>query len=250
MGNRLLILACSERKKDTLDPIPALERYDGPLWKVLRNFLKDQPSFAAKTDIYVLSAEYGLIPATQLIPWYNRVMTTVRANELRTTALDQFRLLMDQDYRQVCLSLSLLYLQAIRGWECMKPPNVSVTVTNGSMATKQSQLRAWLRGEAWKSVVHPPNRLLLAKAPRSEIVLNGVRLRITREEVLEQARTALATGLPGADNYREWYVKVDERPVAPKWLVSLISGIPVGSFDAKEARRVLSGLGIDVEHVS
>ncbi len=250
MENRLLILACSERKKDSLDPIPAIERYDGPLWKVLRNFLKDQPSSAAKADIYVLSAEFGLIPGTQLIPWYNRVMTAARADELRTSVLDQFRLLMDQDYRQVCLGLSQLYLQAMRGWECMKPPNVSVTVTNGSMAAKQGQLRAWLRGEAWEPAVHPASRLLPAKAPRREIVLNGVRLRITREEVLEQARTALATGLPGADSYREWYVRVDGRPVAPKWLVSLISGIPVGSFDAKEARRVLSGLGIDVEHVS
>jgi hypothetical protein len=248
--NRLLILACSERKKGTLDPIPAIERYDGPLWKVLRNFLRDQPLSAAKTDIYVLSAEFGLIPGTHLIPWYNRVMTATRADELRTSVLDQFRLLMDQDYCQVCLGLSQLYLRAMRGWEYMSPSEVSVTVTDGSMATKQGQLRAWLRGESWEPAVHPPNRLLPAKAPRSEIVLNGIRLRITSEEILERARTALAAGLPGADSYREWYVRVDGQPVAPKWLVSLISGIPVGSFDAKEARRVLSGLGIDVEHIS
>lgn len=250
MESRLLILACSERKKSTPNPIPAIERYDGPLWKVLRSFLQDQSSSAAKADIYVLSAEFGLIPGTQLIPWYNRVMTTARADELRASVLDQFRLLMDQGYQQVCLGLSQLYLRAMRGWEYMSPSDVFVTVTDGPMATKQGQLRAWLRGEAWEPAVHPPDLLLPAKAPRSEVVINGVRLRITREEVLERARTALAAGLPGADSYREWYVRVDGQPVAPKWLVGLISGIPVGSFDAKEARRVLSGLGIDVEHVS
>ena len=250
MESRLLILACSERKKSTPDPIPAIERYDGQLWKVLRSFLQDQSSSTARADIYVLSAEYGLIPGTQPIPWYNRVMTVARADELRASVLDQFRLLMDQDYHQVCLGLSQLYLRAMRGWEYMSPSDVYVTVTDGPMATKQSQLRAWLRGEAWEPTVYPPDLLLPAKAPRSEVVINGVQLRITREEILERVRTALAAGLPGADSYREWYVRVDGQPVAPKWLVSLISGIPVGSFDAKEARRVLSGLGIDVEHVS
>ncbi|MHB8598519.1 MAG: hypothetical protein ACYDER_17105 [Ktedonobacteraceae bacterium] len=201
-------------------------------------------------DIYVLSAEFGLIPGIRPIPWYDRVMTADRANELRIAILNEFRYLMDQGYGQVCLGLSQSYLLAMSEWESLVSPNVIVTVADGPMATKQAQLRCWLRGEIWGPKAHPSHHLLAAKVARREVVLNGVRLHISREEILEQARTKLAAGDSRASNYREWCARIDGRPVAPKWLVSLISGLPVSQFDASEARRVLLGLGIDVERLT
>jgi ABC-type multidrug transport system ATPase subunit len=44
-------------------------------------------------------------------------------------------------------------------------------------------------------------------------------------------------------------VLLDGQPVAPKWLVSQLTGLPTSDFDASAARRVLLALGIDVEHV-
>lgn len=72
MARRLLILKCSARKRGVEEPIPAIERYDGPLWQVLRSFLREQPLFATDIDIYVLSAAFGLIPASQPIVWYDQ----------------------------------------------------------------------------------------------------------------------------------------------------------------------------------
>src|SRR5438045_2444285 len=36
MCRKLLILACSQAKRDSTAPLPAIERYDGPTFRVLR----------------------------------------------------------------------------------------------------------------------------------------------------------------------------------------------------------------------
>ena len=66
-SRRLLILACSQRKRLDPQPLPVLERYDGPAFRVLRKFLRDSPCEAQRIDISVLSAEFGLLSAQQMI---------------------------------------------------------------------------------------------------------------------------------------------------------------------------------------
>lgn len=244
---RLLVIACSESKKDSAGLIPAIDRYDGPMWKVLRSFMRDKLLPETGIDVYVLSAEFGLFPAAQPIPWYDRVMTEERANELHGHALDQFASLASENYSQICFALSQLYLLALRGWESVVLREATVTVTDGPMATKLGQLRSWLRRETWSAPEYAPDYLLVAKLARSEVVLKGITLRLSRKEVLQRARLALSSGIPGADRYKDWCVKIDGRAVAPKWLVSQISGISTREFEASEARRVLLGLGIDIE---
>ncbi|GHO61365.1 hypothetical protein KSC_002570 [Ktedonobacter sp. SOSP1-52] len=197
--------------------------------------------------MYVLSAEFGLIPAGQPIPLYDRVMTTERARELQPQIQEKLRCLLAADYNEICLALSQLYLPALEGWESLLSPTVSVTITDGPMATKSNQLRAWLQGETWKPTEYPPDYQILAKEnPREEVILKGVPIRLTKDEIFEKARTALEKGNSEATNYRDWYVLIDDTPVAPKWLVQLISGVSVRDFDASAARRVLGLLGVDV----
>src|SRR5689334_2362986 len=98
MPSRLLILKCSARKRGDDTPIPALERYDGPLWQVLRSFLREQPLFATDLDVYVLSAAFGLIPAAHPIPWYDQTMSPERGAELRPAVLVELERLMQGGY--------------------------------------------------------------------------------------------------------------------------------------------------------
>jgi hypothetical protein len=244
---RLLILKCSTRKHDGDGLLPAIERYDGPLWQVLRAYRRKRPLFAAEVDTYVLSAAFGLIPAEEPIPWYDQTMAPERADELRPKVLQRFSALLGNGYGELCLGLSHRYLRAMEGWESLAPPNVAVTVTDGPMGTKRGQLRAWLEGRAWEPDAEAPTRLVADAEPRGEAVVSGVTLRMSPDEVLERARRALAEGGAGASRYRDWCVLVDGRPVGPKWLVSLLSGLPPSRFDASAARRALLALGLDVE---
>src|SRR5262245_37902651 len=119
MADRLLILMCSARKRGGAEPIPAIERYDGPLWQVLRSFLRSQPLFAADLDVHALSAAFGLIPAMQPILWYDQIMAPERADELHPVVLERFRELVIDHHSSLCLGLSHHYLRTMRGWETL-----------------------------------------------------------------------------------------------------------------------------------
>ena len=41
MDKRLLILGCADRKRDSSGLLPALDRYDGPAYRMIRNFLRE-----------------------------------------------------------------------------------------------------------------------------------------------------------------------------------------------------------------
>ncbi|NJK81439.1 MAG: hypothetical protein HC914_16750 [Chloroflexaceae bacterium] len=246
---RLLILSCSARKRNDADILPACERYDGPLWHVLRGYRRARPLFAHDLEVSVLSAAFGLIPETHPIPVYDQLMTAQQADTLRPQVLTCFADLMRQEYTHLCLGLSQRYVRAMQGWDELVPAGVAVTQTDGSMGIKLGQLRAWLFGEAWQPDPAHPTRLVASNSPRGAATICGMSLHLSRDEVLEQARQALQADGQHAQRYRDWYVLVDGYPVAPKWLVSLISGVPTSRFDASRARQVLLALGVDVERV-
>src|SRR5438128_9858454 len=84
---RLLILACSQRKRPYASLLPAIERYDGPAFRVLRRYrrLTEDKGLI----VYILSAEYGLIPASKQIPTYDRRMDSKRADKLREDVVEE-----------------------------------------------------------------------------------------------------------------------------------------------------------------
>ncbi len=63
---RLLILGCSKAKTKHDELVPAIQRYDGPPFRVLRRYLRLR--YDPVLRVYILSAEYGIIPADALIP--------------------------------------------------------------------------------------------------------------------------------------------------------------------------------------
>ncbi len=79
--------------------------------------------------------------------------------------------------------------------------------------------------------------------------LKGMEISLCPEQVLDKARGALAEGRGKPDNYRSWYVRVDDRRVAPKWLAEVLTGLSRKDFTTQEARRVLTRLGVKVERV-
>jgi hypothetical protein len=247
---RLLILQCSSSKRGSAEPIPAIERYDGPLWRVLRAYRREQGLWGKDLEVFGLSAEYGLIPAEQAILMYERTMDTDRASELRPNVLSEFGALMDRGYDQLCLGVSQRYLHALEGWEELVPPKTSVTVTDGTEAIKLGQLRAWLHDEAWRGPVKRPERLVVEAQPRGNVRIGGVTLSMSREDVLAHARAALREDGKQAKTYRYWYALIDGQPVGVKWLASVLSGLPTSAFQAAQARQALLALGIDVESTS
>jgi hypothetical protein len=250
MPRRLLILTCSARKRDDAGMLPAQERYDGPLWQVFRSVAREQPLFVGDVDVQVLSAAYGLIPATEEIPFYDQSMTEERAQELHDDTVQRFRELLESGvYDRCCFGLSQLYLRALTGWESVTPAGVDVTVADGPMGEKLSQVKGWLLGEVKATKAPPPDRLAAPERPAGRATVAGVAIACSREDVLAIARAGLQAAEEGIQRYRDWYVLVDDQRVAPKWLISKLTGRSTSDFSAADARRGLLALGIDVERV-
>ncbi|WP_454727723.1 MULTISPECIES: DUF6884 domain-containing protein [Cupriavidus] len=141
-----LLIACSATKRDAVDPLPALTRYDGPAYRVLRAGL---PALAHRLPLRILSARYGLLAAQSPIPDYNQRMDAARAATIvregavaREIAADLARVrptdilvMGGGDYREV-------FVNALT--RAGLPAHVRVLAVQGGIGEQLGQLRRWL----------------------------------------------------------------------------------------------------------
>ena len=74
----------------------------------------------------------------------------------------------------------------------------------------------------------------------------GRQYHLSGRKVLDQARLALADGIPPeAQQYRKWVADVNGKPVSVKWLLSLATRLGVDQFDVSYANRILRRMGIE-----
>jgi len=240
---RLLLLGCTRRKRSVVSPVPALEMYDGPTFRLVRRFLNEYPDHAP--DIYVLSAKYGLIAASTLVVTYDKRLSTDHVADLRLSATEGLRqVLTARSYLDVLLCMGRTYL-GVFSWDDQPVYGNSAIVANtsGSLGMQLVQLRRWLCGE--------PTKAQMGVATGTGRVterarLRGVDLNMSAEDVLQKGRDELQRCMGGDSKHHSWYVRIDDNLVSPKWLVSRLTGLPVGSFHSIEARRVLQQLGVEV----
>jgi hypothetical protein len=236
----LLIVSCSQCKRSDPGLLPAIDRYDGPTFRVLRRFLKERPS--AALDIFILSAKFGLIPHNQPIPNYDQRMTPLRAQELHPSVMGELRhILSSHSYQKFCICLGKIYLLALDGYNTLISSELSIKVVTGTPGKKLAELYNWLYGKS--SLQHCSSQVV---GSNEKAYIHGIEVVMTPAQVLDTARCALAQGQGDPTNYQLWYAVVDGQRVAPKWLVSQLTGLPVSTFQAREARNVLQRLGIGV----
>jgi len=65
---RLIIVSASQRRITDPSPLPAIDRFDGVYFRILRKHLKDGKLKDA--DILVVSDRHGVIKATDVVPYH------------------------------------------------------------------------------------------------------------------------------------------------------------------------------------
>ena len=134
-------MSCSQKKVQKGDLIPAMERYDGPAFRVIRKYLNDvgDPYLA----VYVLSAQFGVISARRRIANYDRKMNAQRARFLRRPAVRRIKsILRNRKYRQAFFIGSQNYLCAIEPLDQFEP---CFAEAKGKPGQKLRSLHDWLR---------------------------------------------------------------------------------------------------------
>jgi hypothetical protein len=138
---RLLLLSCSATKRPGLSLLPAIERYDGPTYRVLR---RNRPPELA---VWILSAQFGLISEAKLIPDYNRRMSLRQAQELQTASsakLDQ--ILVSGDFTSIFLNMGKVYAVAFKA-SCALPMlrvRGCVNEAHEGIGDRLRQMKQWL----------------------------------------------------------------------------------------------------------
>ena len=140
MDKKLLILGCADRKRDSGGLLPALDRYDGPAYRVVRKFLRDY-QWPEDVSIAVLSAEYGLFGILKGIRHYDKRMdpATARASAPEcSTILGKWA----TSHRSVHLSLGKDYMPAVQpGLETL---SIEPQVFAGGIGQKLNRIKSFL----------------------------------------------------------------------------------------------------------
>jgi hypothetical protein len=124
--------------------MPAIDRYDGPSFKVLRKYLREGPNDAPY--VLILSAKYGLIQSDCPIEDYDVRMSAGLANEMRENVICSLRRSVERiSPRELGICLGTRYQNAVRGFEKTLPESVVVDQLGGGLGKRLSALRAWLR---------------------------------------------------------------------------------------------------------
>jgi hypothetical protein len=142
-GAYLLLISCSKRKAAVQMKGPAIQIYDGPVYRSLRKRLRSV--HASLVDIYIVSAKYGLISATTEIDPYDCQMTKERAIELRETVLAGIQRLVDgRNYKEIFINLGSTYRIVIHGIERFVPADTTLKFASGGIGERTSQTVRWL----------------------------------------------------------------------------------------------------------
>jgi len=137
---RFLILACSQRKRPDASLLPAIERHDGPAFRVLQRYrhLTEDKGLI----VYILSAEYGLIPASKQIPTYDRRMDSKRADQLREDVAKKVRRAMLRGKpSEILVCAGKTYLRALAG---LAENGCPLSFVTGGQGKKLASLKTWL----------------------------------------------------------------------------------------------------------
>lgn len=134
----LLIIACSATKRPDPHPMPAIDRYDGPMYWVLRK-AKKEGRWPDQLEILILSAKHGLIEADKPIDFYDCKMTPTRAKKLRPSVSKKLNAKLARGEYRVWVNLGQIYLLAL-------PPLPPGTYYAGRlfMGQRCAQLKEWL----------------------------------------------------------------------------------------------------------
>lgn len=135
----LIVMSCSKTKKH-LENVPAMDLYDGQAYRVIR---KRSPE---NLEILIISAKYGPIRSTDVVSYYDQVMTVARAAEMRDhveSVISSF--ILDHSPDRIFIILGFPYnLSISKKLMDFLDENFCLQVASGPIGKRLHQLKVWL----------------------------------------------------------------------------------------------------------
>jgi cytoplasmic iron level regulating protein YaaA (DUF328/UPF0246 family) len=139
---RALLISCSQRKRRDPILLQAIERYDGPAFRVLRRYLRNAGD--PHLRVYILSAKFGIITPRTRIPYYNVRMTTKSRRENCERNTQKLKsLLRRYECKELFVCASNMYRQSLD--ESALEHLLPVRFAALGQGPKLASLKEWLR---------------------------------------------------------------------------------------------------------
>lgn len=136
----LLLISCSKRKSKEGWRIPAIERYDGPVFQCLRKMMREG-IYPINTSCLIISAKYGLITTQDLIETYNEKMSPIRAIKLQTEVQYRLSRHITNQTEQIFINLGKDYMLTLEGFNWKTYYTLEAS---GGIGMRTSQMKHWL----------------------------------------------------------------------------------------------------------
>ena len=139
--NKLLLIGCSQHKREDEGLLPAIDRYDGPAYRCLRKMIREETYPVDEIGCLIISAKYGLITAQACIEDYDQKMTPGRAAELRDDVQSGLSRYVSKRIEQVFINLGKDYMLALDGFDWGVCPTLEAS---GGIGMRTSQMKHWI----------------------------------------------------------------------------------------------------------
>jgi hypothetical protein len=149
MGRKLIILSSSERRNSALGLLPALERYDGLYFRLIRKYLNNRK--LRQTDVAIVS-ERGIILGTDCIPYWEPFQRKTRgqlALPKSTIARDRMKnlkrleKLLSRQYDEIFINVGKGFYQLIEGFEKLATTKITYAKGRG-LGPKATSMKDWI----------------------------------------------------------------------------------------------------------
>jgi hypothetical protein len=124
--------------------LPALERYDGVHFRVLRK-ARREGYWLENLDALIVSAKYGLLELNTPIENYDLRMTSKQATQLRPIVAHVLaERIKSMAYAEIFLNIGKMYHQSLGDWDVGLSRDTIVIYASGGIGQRSRQMRDWL----------------------------------------------------------------------------------------------------------
>ena len=122
MSRAIIVAASQRRKQDPKNPIPAIDRFNGVYFRILRKYLREGK--LPNTDILIVSQDFGLLKAQDKIPYREPAETLSLDKEtterLRKSNLESLENIFGaREYTEVYVNVGKVFSKLIEGFQSL-----------------------------------------------------------------------------------------------------------------------------------
>jgi hypothetical protein len=149
---KAIIIASSQRRViEPKTPIPALDRYSGVSFRIVRKYKRERK--LRSVDILIVSEEYGVLTETEKIPYDEPFegktlhLTGEAIEKSRKSNLERLKQLFSRTkYSEIFVDVGKDYLRLIDGFEDLTSAKVTYASGKG-LGLKARHLMQWIKGQ-------------------------------------------------------------------------------------------------------